>query len=178
MDFFNMNYVKTSEIREHFHFNNYISNRNAIDCIKLKIKKITVTDTTLKQTPKSRIKMLYNNGITILKFNGRGRPRKLSKSMINKILAMRQEGVSFYKISRLIGVPKSTTFDYWKRFQNVKVNDEDVRSLKLNEAKKIFKRIINSDFDINITTLAKKGYATNSLDEMAYILKEMTEKLE
>jgi predicted DNA-binding protein YlxM (UPF0122 family) len=119
------------------------------------------------------LRLLENNGVEIVRVTARGRPRKLAKGQVKRILAMRHEDVSFYKIARLTGVAKSTAYDYWTRFKEVKVGEEELRRVKVMEARKLFMGIIETGLGGEIADLARRGHASNSVEEMAYILGEI-----
>ncbi|MDP6459785.1 MAG: helix-turn-helix domain-containing protein [Candidatus Hydrothermarchaeota archaeon] len=154
-------------------FNNYISRRDAVECLKRKVTKVTITPTALKQTPSATLRLLENSGVKLVRVTARGRPRKLGKGQVKKILAMRQEGVSFYKIARLTGVAKSTAYDYWMRFKDVNMGAEELHRIKVREARRLFMGIIKTRLGGEITDLARRGHASNSAEEMAYILGEI-----
>jgi predicted DNA-binding protein YlxM (UPF0122 family) len=144
-----------------------------MECIKCRVTKVTITPTALRQTPDATLRLLKNNGVELVRVTARGRPRKLGKGQVKRILAMRQEDVSFYKIARLIGVAKSTVYDYWTRFKEVKVGEEELHRVKVREARKLFRGIIKTGLGGEITDLARRGYASTSVEEMAYILEEI-----
>jgi len=154
-------------------FNNYISRRDAMECINCRVTKVTITPTALKQTPDATLQLLKDNGVELVRVTARGRPRKLAEGTVKRILAMRQEDVSFYKIARLTGMPKSTVYDYWTRFKDVKVGEEELRSIKVREARRLFKDLIEIGLGGEITDLARRGHASSNVEEMAYILEEI-----
>ncbi|MDP6459168.1 MAG: helix-turn-helix domain-containing protein [Candidatus Hydrothermarchaeota archaeon] len=154
-------------------FNNYISRRDAVECLKRKVTKVTITPTALKQTPPATLRRLENNGVELVRVTTRGRPRKLGKGQVKRILAMRQEDVSFYKIARLTGVAKSTVYDYWMRFKDVNLGEEELRRVKIREARRLFVGIIKTGLGGEITELARRAHASSSVEEMAYILGEI-----
>jgi hypothetical protein len=154
------------------HFNNYIS-RAAADSIGS--EEITITPTAMKQTPTDTIQSLKERGIRVRVVESRGRPRTLSQGQIKRILAMKKSDVSFYRIARLTGVPKSTAFDYFKRYGDREMGEEDVEALQLKEARRIFQRIMAQDPGGEIGALARRGCSCQDLREMEYIARELNE---
>ncbi len=155
------------------HYSNYISAREARDCMQNGEKSISVTPTALKQTRKTTIELLRNNGIEVREVKTSGRPRRLVKDDIKKILAIRQSGVSFYKISNLTNVPKSTVFDYYRRYEGAPVGESEIKGIEIGEVHRIFNELLRKDIDDEITELAIKGQKSEDLEEIEGILKEI-----
>jgi hypothetical protein len=154
------------------HFNNYIS-RAAAEAITA--REITVTPTALRQTPKATIQSLKERGVKVRIVESKGRPRKLDHRQIKRILAMKKSDVSFYRIARLTGVPKSTAFDYYKRYGVKDLEEKEVEALQLKEARRVFQRILAQDPGGEIGALAKRGCNCRDLREMEYIARELNE---
>lgn len=153
------------------HFSKYISRREARKIIKANIKKISLTPTAYKQTPDKTIRFLKEEGIEIEVLQRRGRPRKLGKEEITKIMAARQEGLSFYRISKVLNIPKSTIFDYYKRNKHLKINNEEIEEIKIREAKKLFEKIITNSPNEKIKQLAIEGINSNNQEDIEFILR-------
>ncbi len=153
------------------HFSKYISKREAGEIAKSKIKKISLTPTAHKQTPDKTIRFLKEKGIEIEVLQRRGRPKKLGKEEITKIMAARQEGLSFYRISKMFNIPKSTIFDYYKRNKHLKINNEEIEEIKVKEAKKLFEKIITNSSNEKIKQLAIEGIRANSQEDIEFILR-------
>ena len=155
------------------HFSNYVSLEKATQLVSKGTKKITLTRTAFRQTPAKTLKFLRENGVEINIVERRGRPRKLSKQEIIKILIARKEGLSFYKISKLINQPKSTIFDYYTRYKNIKINEDEIKNIKIKESKKILKKIINGRYPNYIKEIAKKGIDSSDEEQIISILEEL-----
>jgi hypothetical protein len=155
------------------HFSNYLSRGDAEECVRSNARKITLTPTALKQTPGATIDFLKSKGIKVRVLNTRGRPRRLSKAGVRRILAMRQRGMSYYKISRLTKIPKSTVFDYCRRYEGLTLKEKEVLGFELREAKRLLRNLIKAGLGEEITALARRGYASSSRDEILYILGEI-----
>jgi len=153
------------------HFSKYVSKREATEAVKRGITKISITNTALKQTPAKTLEFLRKNGIKIEVLQRRGRPKKLEEKDITKIMAARQEGMSFYKISDLLNIPKSTIFDYYKRNEDKKIRKEEIEEIKIREAKKLFERIINSSSHEKIKQLAIEGMEAGNQKDIEFILR-------
>lgn len=155
------------------HFSNYISRRDAEKCIESKVSKITLTPTTLRQTPKATIDLLKNKGVKVKVLRARGRPRKLSSAQVKRILAIRQRELSYYKIARITGIPKSTAYDYCRRYQGTELVEYEIQRAEVREAKRLFRSIIKAGLDEEVTELARRGYVSSDFEEIAYILGEI-----
>jgi hypothetical protein len=155
------------------HYSNYISAREAARCIRDGARCISVTPTALKQTKKDTIEALKKNGIDVNEVKGAGRPRKLAEADIKRLVAIRHSGVSFYKISNLTHIPKSTVFDYCKRFDGAPVKEREIRDLSISEARKIFSELLRKDLDDEVNDLARRGQKSENLEEIEDILKEI-----
>jgi transposase len=156
------------------HYANYLSAREARRCIEDGVDCVTFTPTALKQTNEKTIKLLRENGVTVEeKDTGAGRPRKLSDSDIKKVVAIRSSGTSFHKISNLTRIPKSTVFDYCRRFDGAAPEAGEVRDVSLAEAKKIFTELLKKDLDDEVNDLATRGKKSESLSEIEEILREI-----
>jgi hypothetical protein len=155
------------------HYSNYISAREASRCIRDGVKCISVTPTALKQTKKDTIKALKKNGIDVNEVKSAGRPRRLAQDDIKRLIAIRHSGTSFYKISNLTHIPKSTVFDYCKRFDGAPVKEREIRAVSIEEARKIFGELIKKDLDDEVNDLAAKGQKSENLEEIEDILKEI-----
>ncbi len=157
------------------HFSNYISKAAAKKCLR-NVAEVSVTPTALKQTPKENLKFLEENGIKIRIVNRRGRPRRLVEKDIRRILAIRRDsGLSFYRISRMLGIPKSTVFDYFRRYSTEELDGKYIEELKISEARSLFHQLMKSDIDDQIIALAKQGYESNDLAEIEEIMREIKE---
>ena len=156
------------------HYANYISVREARRCIENGVTCITLTPTALKQTNKNTIKLLHDSGIKVEeKDTGAGRPRKLIEADIKKVVAIRSSGTSFHKIANLTKIPKSTVFDYCRRFNGSVPEETEVRDVSLSEAKKIFAELLKRDLDDEVNDLAARGQRSESLEEIEEILREI-----
>lgn len=155
------------------HYSNYISAREASKCVQNGAMRISVTPTALKQTLKTTIGLLRKNGIEVEEVKSRGRPRKLIKDDVKKILAIRGTGVSFYKVSNLTQIPKSTVFDYCNRYDGAPVREREIRGLEIAEARRIFTELLQRDIDDEINELAAKGQKSQDPEEIEEILKEI-----
>lgn len=155
------------------HFNNYISLRDAGECFKRGVRRISATPTALRQTPKRNLEFLERNGIVIEKIVRSGRPRKLSGEQIKKILATRQSKLSFYRISSLTGVPKSTVFDYYNRCNGEQLKEDEVNELQIKEARKLLKSLLERDISEEVTELAERGYSSKDINEIRDILTQI-----
>lgn len=142
-------------------------------CIQDGVKVVTVTPTALKQTPDSTLDLLRKSGVVVREVEGNGRPRKLADGDIKKILAIRCGGMSFYKISNLTAIPKSTVFDYYKRYEKDPVGESDIEGVEIEAARRIFSRLLEADMDDEINELAAAGQKSGSIDEIGRILKEI-----
>jgi predicted transcriptional regulator len=152
------------------HFNNYISLRDAGECSRRGVRKISVTPTALRQTPERNLEFLEKNGIVIEKIVRNGRPKKLSNEQVKKILATRQSKLSFYKISSLTGIAKSTVFDYYKRYSGEQLKEEEVNELQIKEAHKLLKILLERDISEEITELARRGCSSKNINEIRDIM--------
>lgn len=159
------------------HFSNYVSRREAEDCVKSRVRKITLTPTSCKQTPNATVDFLKNSGIKIEVLRARGRPRKLSEQQVRRVLAMRQRNLSYYRIEGITGVPKSTAHDYWKRQLGAPLGEEEVQRAEFKEARRLFQHLMKAGLGEEITELAKRGYASTSAEEIAYILEEIEDMI-
>ena len=103
------------------HFSNYVSLEKATQLVSKGTKKITLTRTAFRQTPAKTLKFLKENGVEINIVERRGRPRKLSKQEIVKILIARKEGLSFYKDDKRNKMNEDPRmielWKFWARFQ-------------------------------------------------------------
>jgi predicted transcriptional regulator len=161
-----------------FHFSNYISKRDAEECQRREVREISLTPTALKQTPKKTLEFLKDKGVKIEVCGSRGRPRKLSLGRVKRILAMRQRGLSYYRIARLSGVPKSTVFDYCRRHWGITLSEEEVNRQELIEAKNFLRRLQRAGLGEELTALAREGCTAKRPEEIAYILGEIEKVVE
>lgn len=155
------------------HYSNYISALEAEKCVQNGVEGISMTPTALKQTPKTTMDFLMKNGIGVREIKGNGRPRRLGDSGIKRILAIRKSGLSFFKISNLVKVPKSTVFDYFGRYNGREIKESDIKSIELEEARRIFNELLERDIDDEISGLALAGQKSSDLEEIGSILKEI-----
>ncbi|WP_456475871.1 helix-turn-helix domain-containing protein [Candidatus Pyrohabitans sp.] len=155
------------------HFSNYISMRLARACVERGVRKLTLTPTALKQTPEDTLSFLRDSGVEVEVVASRGRPRKLDEEKVRRILAMRKAGVSFYRIASALGIPKSTVFDYFKRYPHLEVTESEVEMLQVSEARRVLKSIAGGSFDEEIREIAKRGLAAESREELEYYLQEL-----
>lgn len=155
------------------HFANYLSRRDAEECVKKKAERITLTRTAWKQTPRATLDFLRSKGVRVRVLGARGRPRRLSRREVRRILAMRQRGMSYYKISRLTGIPKSTVYDYCMRHEGLSLREEEVLGFELQEARRLLGKLMKAGLSEEITALARRGYASSSPEEILYILGEI-----
>jgi hypothetical protein len=159
------------------HFANYISLREAKECVKRGIKKISVTPTAARQTSNSTFKFLKKNGIEIEELKRQGRPRKLSKEEVRRILAIRHSKVSFYKIAEITGVAKSTVFDYCKRYKGKRLGEDEVIAIQIKEARNTLKDLLDKDLSEEINELARKGYNSRDVNEITEILWRIEDRI-
>ena len=155
------------------HYSNYISGREAGRCIRDGVACITVTPTALKQTNSKTLEALSKNGVTVEEVRSAGRPRKLSEASIKKLITIRHSGVSFYKISNLMHIPKSTAFDYCKRHAGATPGEREIKDVSISESHKIFAKLLKRDLDDEVNDLAKKGLKARDLEKIEAILKEI-----
>ncbi len=155
------------------HFSNYISMAQAKACVARGIKRVTLTPTALRQTPERTISFLKGNGVKVEVVASRGRPRRLREADVKRLLAMRRAGVSFYKIARVLGIPKSTVFDYFKRYSHVRISDVEVEKLQVNEARRVLRRIASTCSDPEVRQMAERALSAANLEELEYYLQEI-----
>lgn len=160
------------------HFSNYLSKKDAEKCCRREIRKITLTPTALKQTPKKTLDFLRGEGVEIVVRRNRGRPRKLSQGGVKRVLAMRQRGLSYYRISRITKVPKSTVFDYCQRHGEMFLPEEEVNKQELLEAKSFLEKLRKAGLNDELTSLAAQGCASTKPEQIAYILGEIEKVME
>ncbi|MEE8402285.1 MAG: hypothetical protein V3R93_00880, partial [Candidatus Hydrothermarchaeaceae archaeon] len=99
--------------------------------------------------------------------------RKLAKGDVKKILAIRQSGVSFYKISNLTRVPKSTVFDYCQRHEGAPISEHEIKCIEVQEARRIFAKLLERDVDDEINELSARGQKSDDLEEIKSLLREI-----
>lgn len=158
------------------HFNNYISKRAGKKILDKGLRFITITPTAKKQTPEETLEMLKKKGIEISLKEGRGRPRKLNRENVKRILAMRKAGpLSFKRIAATTGIPKSTAFDYFNRFKADRMDEGDIDGIQIKEAHRILRFIRDKNIGGEIGDLADRGLVTSDPEELQYILKEIDE---
>lgn len=155
------------------HFNNYISMLEARECIGK--NEITATPTALKQTPKSTLDFLEKNGVKVTEIRSTGRPRRLSEEQVKRILTMRHTDLSFYKIAGITGIPKSTAFDYWSRCSTRRIDEEEVEDMQIKEAHVVLATLLHGNVDEEISELARQGYESRSIEEIAEIMREINQ---
>ncbi len=155
------------------HFSNYISMAQAKACVERGIKRISLTPTAERQTPAKTLAFLRERGVEIEIVASRGRPRKLQEEKVRKILAMRKAGVSFYRIASMLGVPKSTVFDYFQRYSHVTLPESEVKRLQISEARRVLENIARGNFETEIREIAERGLAAESVEELEYYLREL-----
>lgn len=160
------------------HFSNYLSKKDAEDCLRSNVEKITITPTALRQTPDKTLESLREKGVKIEVRGPRGRPRKLTGESVKRVMAMRQRGLSYYRIARLTGLPKSTVFDYCQRYGNMSLAEEEINEQELREAKNFLEKLRKAGLSDELTSLAAKGCAANEPREIAYILVEIEKVME
>jgi predicted transcriptional regulator len=160
------------------HFSNYLSRREAEECCRAGIREVVITPTALRQTPKGNLELLREKGIKVILRETRGRPRKLHQSGVMRVLAMRQRGLSYYRIARLTGLPKSTVFDYCRRHAGMPLPEEEVSRQELIEAKSFLERLREAGISDELTSLAARGCAATSPRQIAYILGEIEKVME
>ncbi|MEE8167831.1 MAG: hypothetical protein V3T58_03030 [Candidatus Hydrothermarchaeales archaeon] len=148
------------------HFSNYISLNDAKACADSGLKRITVTPTALKQTPKATIEFLKQEGLEIIRKKEKGRPNRLSQLDIRRILAIRRCNLSYYKISNLTGIPKSTAFDYCKRYNCEELGEKELGDIQRQEAMLLLSALLEKDLDEEINSLAMKGLESSDLEEI------------
>lgn len=157
------------------HFSNYLSTRDAHHVISSRANSITLTPTALRQTPKKTLDFLKERGVSITKKEEKGRPKRLSQAEVKRILAVRKCRLSYYKIESLTGIPKSTAFDYCRRYNCDDVSDGEVEDLQRNQAKATFAALLDKDFDDEINQLAMRGLQSESVAEMEGLLKKIND---
>lgn len=157
------------------HYSNYISSSDARACVKNGARKVSATPTALKQTPKSTLDFLARHGVVVEEIQRSGRPRKLSLEQVKKILAIRQSQLSFYKIADLTGVAKSTAFDYFRRYKNETLAEEEVKQIKLKEAKRVLRQMLAMNLKGELGELAKQGCESKSIEEIEETLRSIHE---
>lgn len=155
------------------HFSNYLSTRDAELVLSSNIARITITPTALRQTPRKTLEFLLDKGVDIRRKAEKGRPRRLAHEEVKRILAVRKCAVSFYKIESLTGIPKSTAFDYCKRYNCDDVSDGEVQDLQREQARSLFAAILEKDLDEEINRLAVKGMQSKSTVEMEELLRKI-----
>jgi hypothetical protein len=155
------------------HYSNYISAAEAARCVRDGVRCISITPTALKQTLSTTIELLRKNGVEVKEVKSSGRPRKLLEADIKKVIAIRHTGTSFYKISSLTKIPKSTVFDYCRRFDGAAPEEREIREVSIKEAKKMFGELLKKDLDDEVNELAARGQRTENLEEIEDILKEI-----
>jgi predicted transcriptional regulator len=155
------------------HFSNYLSTREARRLVDNQINSITLTPTALKQTPRKTLDFLQERGVRIVRREEKGRPRKLSQEEVKRILAIRKCDLSFYKIARLMGLPKSTVFDYFNRYRNLEVSDEDVKDLQIEKARALFAEVLEKNISEEISQLAVQGINSDDIAEMEELLRRL-----
>ena len=160
------------------HFSNYLSRRDAEECCREGVREVVLTPTALRQTPEGNLEFLREKGIKIVVRGTRGRPRKLAESGLKRVLAMRQRGLSYYKIARLTGMPKSTVFDYCRRYASTPLPEEEISRQELVEAKSFLEKLRKAGLSDELTLLAARGCAASSPRQIAYILGEIEKVME
>jgi predicted transcriptional regulator len=155
------------------HYSNYISAREASRCIRDGARSVSLTPTALKQTRDTTIELLRKSGIDVREVKSSGRPRKLVKADIKRVIAIRHSGVSFYKISNLMQIPKSTVFDYCKRYDGAPVKEREIRDTSIEEAHRIFNELLEKDIDYEVNELAARGQKSEDTEEIEDILREI-----
>ncbi len=154
------------------HFSNYISRAQAEACVERGVSRITLTPTAARQTPAETLAFLSESGVEVEVVASRGRPRKLDDARVRKILAMRKAGMSFYRIAGMTGIPKSTVFDYFRRYAGVVLSEEEVEKVELGEAKRVLERIAEN-LDGEAGRLAALALEAESRAELEYYLQEL-----
>jgi transposase len=158
------------------HFSNYISRSVAESCVRKKIKRVSLTPTALKQTPEANIRFLEENGVEVREVRRSGRPRRLSEGEVKRVLTIRREGnLSFSKIANLTNIPKSTVFDYCKRYEGKALETREVRDLQIKEARRVLKELLSRDLDEEINELARRGCGSGDVEEIEKIIREINE---
>ncbi|MFQ5816276.1 MAG: hypothetical protein ACE5G7_07255 [Candidatus Hydrothermarchaeaceae archaeon] len=127
----------------------------------------------MRQTPKKNLEFLKKRGVSIKKKEEKGRPRRLSQEEVRRVLAVRKCDLSFYRTASLTGVPKSTVFDYCKRYSCDLVSEEDVEDVQLEEARALFSAMLEKDLDGEINQLALRGLQSESIVEMEGLLRRI-----
>jgi len=156
------------------HFSNYISGKNAKKIVAEGIDEITVTKTALKQTPHETISFLDMNGVLVRKLERTGRPRTIDDTQREQILAMRKSSrLSFKEIGDMIGVPKSTVFDYCRGDTGIILEDGRMSVIQRETALSMFKMLLKKDLCDEINLLAQKGLLTANVSEMEYLMREI-----
>ncbi|MFQ5976120.1 MAG: helix-turn-helix domain-containing protein [Candidatus Hydrothermarchaeales archaeon] len=156
------------------HFGNYISTHQAKKIVEEGIDEITVTKTTLKQTSAETISFLELNGVFVKKLERTGRPRKLDKKEIERILAMRKSSrLSFKEIGDLTDVAKSTVYDYCNRKNGNILEEEKISSIQQEMAQSMFKLLLKKDLCDEVNELAEKGLVTTNVEEMEHLMGEI-----
>lgn len=157
------------------HFNNYLKRKDAKTLIDSGVREVTLTPTAKKQTPERTLAILEEAGVRITVEGTRGRPRRLSDNDVRRILAIRGSDVSVYKIANITGIPKSTVHDYLMRNCGTAVCEDEVAMARLSEARRIFNTILAQDLSDEINRLARRGFQTENLGEMEYLVSEINE---
>ncbi len=156
------------------HFSNYINGKDAKKIVAEGIDEITVTKTALKQTPPETISFLEMNGVLVRKLKRKGRPRIIDDAKLEQILAMRKGSrLSFKEIGDMIGVPKSTVFDYCRGDNGVVLEDGRMSFIQRETALSMFKTLLKKDLCDEVNLLAQKGLLSTNVSEMEYLMREI-----
>ncbi|NOZ59035.1 MAG: hypothetical protein GXO66_05610 [Euryarchaeota archaeon] len=155
------------------HFSNYVSMAQARECVERGVRRISLTPTAARQTPERTLRFLRERGVEVEVVCSRGRPKKLGEEEVRKILAMRSAGVSFHRIARMLGIPKSTVFDYTRRYSHVALPRGEVEMVELGEARRVLRRIAGGSFDPELRRLASLALEAESREELEYYLREL-----
>ncbi len=156
------------------HFSNYISGKDAKKIVAGGINEITVTKTALKQTPSETISFLNMNDVLVKKLERTGRPRTIDDTKLEQILAMRKSSrLSFKEIGDMIGVPKSTVFDYCRGDTGIILEDGRMSFIERETALSMFNMLLKKDLCDEVNLLAQKGLLTTDVSEMKYLMREI-----
>jgi hypothetical protein len=162
-------------VTEERHVSNFLSAEEARRSIEGGVKRVSFTPTALRQTSEGTLGLLRAAGVEIRCVQRRGRPRRLTDEEGRKVLAIRraEPWMSFTKIGDLLGIPKSTVFDTFLRYQGETVREEEVRELQVSEGKRLLRTLLAEDLDEEINRLALRGYCSEDPEEIREILEDL-----
>jgi len=161
------------------HVSNFLSAEEARRSIEAGVRRVSFTPTALRQTSERAIGLLTAAGMEVKCVQRRGRPRRLTNREGRKVLAIRraEPWMSFTKIGDLLGVPKSTIFDTFLRYQGETVKEGEMRDLQVAEGKRLLQTLLAEDLDEEINRLALQGYCSEDPEEIRGILEDLHDRI-